>query len=93
MPPSEASKEPTEGTRVQVLLERVEGQLKAVSEGYAQLDLKIEQAVGRLRQEMHQEFSLVKQAINELQAAVKDLDQEVRRIGGWVTAHERVHSV
>ena len=69
MPMSKQKNPPEKGSfqQVAVLLERVESELKRVSEGHQFLIQKIDEQIGQFRGEMSEQFALVHQTLREHQ--------------------------
>jgi len=61
--------------RVAVLLERVEEELKRVSEGHELLNRKIDEQIGQLDRKITEQFALVHQAFREHSQAIKQLTE------------------
>lgn len=61
--------------QVAILLERVEGELKRVSEGHELLNRKIDEQIGQLDRKITEQFALVHQAFREHSQTIKQLTE------------------
>lgn len=75
--------------KIQILLEGIKSDIKAVAEGHAVLNKKIETEAGNIRKEFNEQFSDVKLVLKEHSEILKEHSETLKDIQHDLKTHIR----